>query len=323
MKKTLLLTLLLISVLLIESASAVEVTNFNGTFVRGSGAPFAETITFPGVEGVAILRISNAAEDDSTEKVSSSIIKINGIDIFTQDGLNQNVSYLEKEIQLNEGNNFITVEIRGKPGGTIKADIIQSIDADGAGVIGQNGGEIITQDNSKILIPPDALSENKIISIKTSTENIIIDNKVTIGNLEFSPSGIQFQKPVICVMSLSKPLNPGQIVNIHLGIENNQKLLAYYYDDGTKAFGVVLDDGFHVSFLTDHFSSYFASELIDEEDFYQEKTILVGENNNIPIKFFIPRNEGVETSLHGTLSLFGLGYLPGLDDDIFRQEFRG
>ena len=136
MKKILSLSLFFIFALLVDSAIAVEVNNYSGTFVRGSGSPVTETDTFSsGVGGIAVLRVFNGAEDDTLEKVSSSIIKINGTDIFTQESLNQNVSYLEKDILLNEGDNSIAVEVRGKPGGTIRLEVDQELeDSDGDGV---------------------------------------------------------------------------------------------------------------------------------------------------------------------------------------------
>ena len=64
------------------------------------------------------------------ERVSSSIIKFNGVDILTQNDFNQNVYELTTEVSLQE-TNTLSVEVRGKPGGTIRIELIQEVDADG------------------------------------------------------------------------------------------------------------------------------------------------------------------------------------------------
>lgn len=103
MKKIIALPFFLILVLFVESAMAVEFTNYNGTFVRGSGAPITETVTFPGIEGTGVLRIYNGAEDDSLEKVSSSIVMVNSREVFSQENFNQNVSFFRKRNTINSG----------------------------------------------------------------------------------------------------------------------------------------------------------------------------------------------------------------------------
>jgi hypothetical protein len=208
MKKTLILLSLFILASLSDPAMAVEVTNYNGTFVRGSGATLTETITFPGVEGVAVLRLSNAAEDDSMEKVSSSIIKINGIDIFSQDDFNRNFSYLEREIQLIEGQNSISVEVRGKPGGAITIDIVQSVKANAAAIIGTDGGtiEVLDQESLmygvKVEIPQGAVSSETLITISDGTDtndpqSDTPDISDAFFRIDLGPSGTKFNKPVI------------------------------------------------------------------------------------------------------------------------------
>jgi uncharacterized protein (TIGR02145 family) len=208
MKKTLILLSLFILASLSAPAMAVEVTNYNGTFVRGSGATLTETITFPGVEGVAVLRLSNGAEDDSMEKVSSAILKINGIDIFSQDDFDQNVSYLEREIQLIEGQNSISVEVRGKPGGAITIDIVQSVKANAAAIIGTDGGtiEVLDQESLmygvKVEIPQGAVSSETLITISDGTDtndpqSDTPDISDAFFRIDLGPSGTKFNKPVI------------------------------------------------------------------------------------------------------------------------------
>lgn len=147
MKKVGLITLLL--VFSVSVSSAVEVTCFSGEFVRGTGSPVVKTENLPGVIGSATLRVYNGAEDDSFERVSSSIVKVNGVNVLGQKVFNQNVDYLETEIQLAE-QNTISVELRGKPGGKIKVDISQNINNGQSIVKPLNRSDIVKAPNGVI-----------------------------------------------------------------------------------------------------------------------------------------------------------------------------
>jgi hypothetical protein len=125
MKKVGLIMLSILLFFFVGASSAAEITRFAGEFIRRNGPPVAETVQqIPGIPGSGFLRVYNGASDDSIEKVSSSIIKINNIDLLTQEDFNQNVDYLETDILLKE-QNTITVELKGKPGGKIWVEIIQ------------------------------------------------------------------------------------------------------------------------------------------------------------------------------------------------------
>ena len=114
--------------------ASVEVKCFEREFVRGTGGPELITNNFLGIEGTATIRIYNGAEDDTAEKVSTSTIKANDVDVFSTNSFNQNVDYLEAEIPLIEGQNSISVELRGKPGGKIKVKVVQNLEADSTAV---------------------------------------------------------------------------------------------------------------------------------------------------------------------------------------------
>ena len=231
MKKILSLSLLFIFALLVESAIAVEITNYDGKFVRGAGAPVTKTVTFPGVEGTAVLKLFNGAEDDTLEKVSSSIIKVNGVDIFAQDSFNQNVSYLEKEIQLIEGdNNTIAVEVRGKPEGTLKINIVQKIEVDAAAFIGPEGGVIQTESGVTLEIPAGSLnSVEQITATLVSEEQYgraaeLENNQKMIGIVNFGPDGLIFNNPVTVTYPIDVYVNPETVLPI------------FVYDKSTAAF---------------------------------------------------------------------------------------
>jgi len=157
---------LVVVVLILTSATSyasVEVTCFSGNFIRGKGSPIVETHGFQGLTGTAVLRVINGASDDSYKKVSSSVIKVNGIAVLSQDDFNQNVGYLEAEFDLGE-QNTISVEVRGKPGSNISVEIIQMVDK--VSMVGTEGGIISLDNGVEILVPANAVEEPVLLAIK-------------------------------------------------------------------------------------------------------------------------------------------------------------
>ena len=122
------------------------------TCIRGTGAPITEAFTFLGFSGPATIKLTNGGlEDDSIEKVSSSIVTVNGQVVFGSSEFNQNVGYLEKETTLVEEQNTLGVCLKGKPGGQLTIQITQEVEADGAGVVGLEGGVVeVTDPESEI-----------------------------------------------------------------------------------------------------------------------------------------------------------------------------
>ncbi len=101
-------------------------------FVRDKGEPFIEEIALEvPLAGSAILDIKNGAEnDDSTgEKVSSSIIMLNGICVVGPNNFNQNIDAVQVPVELQAGENVLGVELRGKPGGCISIKISAPVDS--------------------------------------------------------------------------------------------------------------------------------------------------------------------------------------------------
>ena len=95
------------------------------SFVRASGTPVVETGSFSvnNPNTTYTLQIQNGSLEDSVnELVSSSIISINGLQVVGPDEFSQNITYIEKEVTLSASNTF-SVELRGKPGGTISISI--------------------------------------------------------------------------------------------------------------------------------------------------------------------------------------------------------
>jgi YD repeat-containing protein/YVTN family beta-propeller protein len=95
-------------------------------YVRGAGTPVAEVTAFS-VRNPATqytLQIHNGGlQDGEFDKVSSSVIRLNGVQVVGPAEFNQNVSVVEKPVSLN-ADNSLSVELRGQPGGGITIRIV-------------------------------------------------------------------------------------------------------------------------------------------------------------------------------------------------------
>jgi hypothetical protein len=124
----------------------VEVKYFDKTFLRAAAKPVTESNYFTGNSGPAIIKVSSLSlESSAIEKTNSSIIILNGHHVFDPSDFRKKVTYLEKVVVLQNGANSLEVCLRGKPGESIRIQIIQqfscSIDqnATWAGVVTVNG----------------------------------------------------------------------------------------------------------------------------------------------------------------------------------------
>lgn len=121
---------LLLFLLLCVLVGSVLAGTFNAfgpkTYPRETGDPVTVVDQFSVLNPSAefTLRIYNGGlVDGEFEKVSSSVIKLNGVQIVGPDEFNQNVSLLEKPVSL-LASNELSVEVRGKPGGAITLEIV-------------------------------------------------------------------------------------------------------------------------------------------------------------------------------------------------------
>ena len=96
------------------------------TYTRDSGNPVTVTSNFSvfNPNTTYTLEIQNGGlVDDEFEKVSSSIISLNGSQIVGPQEFNQTVSFIEKPVVVSLTNG-LSVEVRGKPGGAISVSVI-------------------------------------------------------------------------------------------------------------------------------------------------------------------------------------------------------
>ena len=173
--------------------AGVEVTCFEGIFERATGVPVAETVNFPGIAGPATIRVYNGAEDDEAEKVSSSIISVNGNVVFSSSNFSQGVSYINAEVDLIEGQNSIEILLKSKPGGKIRVEIVQEVEAEGADFVGPQGGIIEVLDSesplfgTKIEIPEGSAENNSFVTISIATniqppnDNLIVSEAIEVN----------------------------------------------------------------------------------------------------------------------------------------------
>jgi uncharacterized protein YjdB len=110
-----------------ESNASIQLNSLSLTkFVRGTGEPITSIKKFSGIAGPAKIKLVNGdLKDASIERVSSAIIDLNGVLVFGPSDFNQKVNYLEKDINLSDGNNSLGVLLKGKPGGSVSIQIIQ------------------------------------------------------------------------------------------------------------------------------------------------------------------------------------------------------
>jgi hypothetical protein len=108
-------------------SAAVEFTVFGPQeFTRNRKGPATVTVNFsvlsPG--SFYVVRVFNGDTDGSARnRVSSAVIAINGIDVIGPEAFNQQTSFIERGVELLQDNE-LTVELRGKPGGTITIEIV-------------------------------------------------------------------------------------------------------------------------------------------------------------------------------------------------------
>ncbi len=95
-------------------------------YARTGGEPNTYTDTFrsTGGGGVLIIRNGSAAGDNS---ITSGKIYLNGVEISGPNDFKKAVYYMEKSVQLNNGTNMLTVELRSSPGGYITAEVTGSV----------------------------------------------------------------------------------------------------------------------------------------------------------------------------------------------------
>jgi len=242
--------LFLVPLSAVTSHAMVDVVCFGDNFVRGTGEPVPVSATFPGISGLATVKLWNGAEDGEGETVSSSTVSVNGTEIFGPSNFNQNVNYLEAIVSLNEGDNTLEVCLKSKPGGKIRIEITQEVDAAAAAFVGPTGG-VVEGAGAKIEIPPGAVNEYQLF---TMTE---------VSEMPPLPVGATPLSNPIDIQCQTTAFNGYVLVTIPLNtaVTENDSIVALSYDkDNAKwkelAILGISTERNEVIFATTHFSIF-------------------------------------------------------------------
>jgi len=202
---------------------------FERQFVRATGPPVVETYQFdvPFSDQYTMTVINGSLEDSDLQRVSSSVISVNGTQVLGPSNFNQNVSQLTVPLNLNSGTNTIAVELRGKSGGTLNITITSNNGY--SGVVGPEGGIIEVSDFSnplygtKIEFPSGCLTDETVITIsyvsKNDVEQSIEEDFATRGinyltGFEIGPPDITFEIPVKLYLPNQFGLSEGDAVYV-------------------------------------------------------------------------------------------------------------
>jgi hypothetical protein len=174
------------------SAFAVEVTLLGPKqYLRKNGSPTKYSDTFPGKIGQGTLTLKNG-EQTGTKRISSAIVKVNGIQIFGANSFAHNTYDLEAPVTLQESN-IISVELRSAPGSYMAIRVNENIEADSAALIGSEGGSLCVSDTASpffgidIFVPVGSVKVPSLFTISA------VKNEPDIP----LPNGIQLDGPMI------------------------------------------------------------------------------------------------------------------------------
>lgn len=295
MKKLSLLIAFMLLVGMTTSVQAgIEVTCFENIFERATGAPVAKTVNFPGIAGPATIRVYNGAEDDEAEKVSSSIISVNGNVVFSSSNFSQGVSYINAEVELIEGRNSLVVLLKSKPGGKIRVAIVQEVEADAGGFVDTGGGNVRVNDPQNILAgaeiyaPPGALLEPTMLTISDGGfSSHPIPGFVGAGPIiKFGPEDISFLSDVQLILLYDDKDNDG-IVDYSDIPEDQVSAITYNESTGQwENLDIISRDFINntVTVRANHFSCF--GTTVPESENEKKVTIFTIDGMSLTQKFF-------------------------------------
>ena len=179
------------------------------TFVRGTGTPRTETITFAG-DPTADYIIDI---DDNGTQGANATVTLNGIQVVPLDPVVGRARFhLRQAIQV-KANNALVVRLTGKPGSTLVISV-----RSGADVSGQTGGVVSIPYGGALELPAGALGSNTTITTQrvadpaTSIPGVFVPG----STVRLGPSGTVLARPAM----LSLPLPPG--------VSASEVAVAYY-----------------------------------------------------------------------------------------------
>lgn len=96
------------------------------TFSREREIPKTEQISFTvsDTTGPFLLRLTNGTSVGA-QRVSSALVRLNGIEIFRPSQFNQNVPTLDRQVSLLSGENSLEVRLRSAPGSFVTVELFR------------------------------------------------------------------------------------------------------------------------------------------------------------------------------------------------------
>lgn len=99
---------------------------FEKTYVRDADAP--DTVTHPftvlnPTTTWTLRAVNGSLEDSSVERVSSSTLQLNGVEILQTSQFNQNVNLIEVPVAV-QNSNTVATQLRSRPGGQLTVEIV-------------------------------------------------------------------------------------------------------------------------------------------------------------------------------------------------------
>jgi len=251
MKKSLIIISLFLLGFCISSSYAVEVTLLGPkTYLRTKGKPNVYTDTFPGRVGEGTLVIKN-------NRVSSAIIKINGVQVMGTKDFNQKVYDFEIPIGLLDSNT-ISVELRSKPNSYLSIEIEQEIEAEAGAVIGYDGG-----------IVEVTSSQSPLFGVAvTAFEGALPDGTIITINMDNSPptepvpEGLETEGSYISFEATVNSFNGLVFITIPFNGERQEDEARFVcnYDDLLEEWNLVVPfpttDSSKFVARVEHFSTY-------------------------------------------------------------------
>lgn len=210
-------------------SAAVEVANLGPvTYVRHAGPPNVYTAEFPAVAGGGVLHLRS-------QGISTAVLHLNGMQVVAPSAFNQTVVALDLPVAL-DTDNVVKVKLEGIPGSSLTVSVTQTLEADGAGVVGPAGGTVEIEDvaspasGATLQVPAGALGKAVVIRMSHApSAPDFPDGESGLSPMRLEPSGLTFAVPAI----LEVPYDPAQLpADASLGEET---LSLFSYDSGAEA----------------------------------------------------------------------------------------
>lgn len=228
-RAVLVVVLALLVVLPALASAAVEVTNFGPlTYVRHAGPPDVYTGEFPAVAGAGVLHVRS-------QGLSSAELYLNGALVVAPHAFNRTVTGFDLPVAL-QAENVLRIKLNSAPRSSLTVSVTQVVEADGAAVVGPEGGTVEVSDagnpaaGAVLRVPSGALGRAVVIRISVAPDAPDFpDGEPGLSPLRLEPSGLTFTVPA----TLEVPYDPAQLpTDASLGEDT---LSLFSYDSGAEA----------------------------------------------------------------------------------------